>query len=109
MKETRATDIRGTMSVFQVPGDGLIIKVAINAGNISIEPGNRFDEALEKGCKYSYTGKRRFIVFTPEDYKSAWHEYAKQVDKNSEEYMRMRQAFSYALRMYRRKYGEIFA
>lgn len=109
MKETRTTDIRGTMNVYQVPGDGLIVKVAINAGAISIEPGNRFDENLDKGCKYTYTGKSRFMVFTPEDYKNAWREYAKQVDASSEEYQRMRKAFTFALKMYRRKYGEIFA
>ena len=110
MKETRNTLIRGTMDVLNVPNCNTLTKVAMNSGCISIEPAVRRDEHLKDNkCHYTYVGTMTFICFTPEEYKQAWHEYAKTADKLSSEYEDMRKAFSYALKVYRRRYGEIFA
>lgn len=103
------TKTRGTMDVYNVPNCNTLTKVAINAGFISIEQVMLYDEQLKKGCKYTFTGKRDYVAFTPEDYKQAWREYSKNADALSSEYADMRKAFTYALRIYRRRYGEIFA
>lgn len=96
--------------VRKVPGDGLVIRVCVSADMIEIYPDIKYSDELKSGSKYDFThtSKIDFYRFAPEDYKYFWKDYRKS-DDFAMHGDRMRVALQYALKVYRRYYGEIFA
>lgn len=100
-----ATDRNGRN--LNVPGEGLVIKVIVNSEAITLMP-ELYGPDDHTG-EFIITHTQTIYSFRPEAYKRFWKWLSTSNERSFTQHPeRMRAALNFALRIYRRKYGEIF-